>query len=179
MSLNVTIGNMDKVLSDLKTYPGEITKVINNEFKVFGIQTAGEAKRLAPVNEGRLRQSINDVLTDLRISVAANVNYAPYLEFGTKGFAAAYIGSLPADWQEFASQYKGAGGGTFAEMLRAIKDWVRLKGIASGKDVDQAAYRIAKSILIKGIRPHPFLYPAYAHQKINLIKNLKSRLNAK
>lgn len=178
MSLKLTIGNLDKVLSEVKSYPRQIEKIINNEFKVFGINTANEAKRLAPVNEGRLREGISDETSNLRVRVGSDVDYAPYLEFGTKGFAAAYVGSLPADWQSFANEYKGEKGGTFADMLRSIKDWVRLKGIATGKDVDQAAYRIAKSILIKGIRPHPFLFPAFEHQKEKLIKNLINQLNA-
>jgi hypothetical protein len=40
------------------------------------------------------------------------------------------------------------------------------------------AYVIARSILQKGLRPQPFLIPAYEQEKPKLIKRLKELLNA-
>ena len=46
-----------------------------------------------------------------------------------------------------------------------------------GKDdynrLHDAAYAIALSILRKGTRPHPFLYPAYQQTREKLIENIK------
>jgi len=36
MPLTLTIGNLDKVLADLKAAPKDIDRIINNEFKAFG-----------------------------------------------------------------------------------------------------------------------------------------------
>ena len=179
MPLSLEIKNLDKVLSEIKSYPADIEKIINNEFKVFGQGTVNDAKRLAPVNEGRLRESIATFPENLKVTISVNVDYAAYLEFGTKSFAASYVATLPPDWQSFAAEFKGGSPGSFKELVMRIKEWVRLKGFASGKDIDQAAYLIAVKIVRNGIRPHPYLYPSFMKNKIELIRNLKAQLNAK
>lgn len=179
MSLNLTIKNLDKTLAEIKSYPQDIERIINNEFKAFAINMSTDAKINAPVNEGALRESINFNLGSLSLAVGAYIEYAAYLEFGTKSFAEAYVSSLPEDWQELALQSKGSGGGTFADLLLAIMKWVQLKGIATGKDIQQASYLIARKIVRFGIKPQPFLYPAFEKNKIELIENLKVQLNVK
>jgi hypothetical protein len=172
--LELKLKNIDKVFENIKSYPEDLKKVINNEFKAFGIGTVNDAKRLASVNEGFLRNNISSNSSDLKVSISVNVDYAAYLEFGTKSFAASYVSLLPPDWQTFAAEYKGRGGGSFKEFVMNITEWVRLKGI----DI-KAAYPIALKILKTGIRPHPYLLPAFEKNKIELIKNLKAQLNAK
>lgn len=181
MPLSLTIGNLDKVLAEIKSYPKDIERIINNEFTAFGEGTANDAKRNAPVNEGALRESINYLpdVENLRVSVGAYIEYAAYLEFGTKAFAEAYVATLPEDWQAFAAEHKGGGEGTFAELIQAIMKWVELKGIATGKDIKQASYLIARKIVREGIHAHPYLYPAFEKNKIELIEHLKAQLNAK
>lgn len=205
MALSLEIKNLDKVIAEIKAYPQDVEKIINNEFKNFGAATVNEAQRLAPVDEGKLRQSISSEQTNLQVSIAANVDYAAYIEFGTKGFAEAYVSTLPAEWQEFAAQYRGPGGGSFKQLVERITEWVHRKGLGSGYQAPigitgtyslktrkrtgskatqgvedkQVAYLIARKILVKGISAHPFLYPAFEHQKIALIENLKTQLPAK
>lgn len=193
MPLNLSIKNLEQLTAEIKAYPQDIEKIINAEFKLFGQSTANNAKQLSPINEGALRGSINFTVDNLHVAVGAYIEYAAFLEFGTKSFAASYVATLPTDWQEFAAQYKGSGGGSFADLLRSIMKWVELKGIgafqtASGKSSKsksslasqkQAAYLIARSIIQKGIREHPFLYPAFEINKVELINNLKRELNVK
>lgn len=176
---SINIKNIEGIKEAIKNNPKDVDKIINNEFKAFGLNTANDAKQKAPVNEGALRESISTEATDLKVSVGAYIEYAAFLEFGTKKFAEAYVAGLPDEWQQFAAQFKGASSGSFAQMLAAIKKWVMLKGIASGKDIDQAAYLIARKILINGIRQQPFLYPAFEKNKLELIEYLKAQLNAK
>ncbi len=191
-TLSINIAGLDATLAEIKAYPQDVERIINREFTVFAQGTVNDAKSLAPVDEGRLRQSIGFVPGELQITITVNVDYAAYLEFGTKSFADAYVASLPQDWQVFAAQYKGAGGGNFQEMVMRIKEWVKRKGFASTYSVgshrktrvgaaneDQAAYAIAVSIVRKGIRPHPYLFPAFEKNKLELIANLKAQLNAK
>jgi hypothetical protein len=56
--------------------------------------------------------------------------------------------------------------------------WVKRKGIGNGKNDKGVAYVIARSILQKGLRPQPFLIPAYEQEKPKLIQRLKKLLNA-
>lgn len=204
-SISLTIKNIDKIKAEVAAYPQDVDRIINNEFKAFGELTVNEAQRLAPVNEGTLRESISAVVGQKTVSIAVNVDYAAYLEFGTKSFAQAYVSTLPEDWQEFAAQYRGQGGGSFQEMVMRITMWVHSKGLGSGYQAPigitgtyslkarkrlgsgakqqmqdkQVAYLIARSILRKGIPAQPYLYPAFEHQKIALIDNLKAQLPAK
>lgn len=204
-TISLTIKNLEAVREEIKAYPQQVDRIINNEFKAFGQGTENEAKRLAPVNEGTLRESISATTSDKQVAIAVNVDYAAYLEFGTKGFAQSYVAGLPSDWQEFAAQYRGQGGGSFQEMLMRITMWVHSKGLGSGYQAPigitgtysvktrkrtgskstqesqdkSAAYLIARKILIKGIPAQPYLFPAYEKELISLISNLKAQLPAK
>lgn len=195
-SLNIDISsnvNFDKITQETKVF-------IDGELEGFGFETVGMAKALAPSDEGFLRNSITFDKTPLNVEIVVACNYAAYLEFGTRVFAAEYVSSLPGDWQAFAAQYKGGGGGSFEEFVMRLTEWVHRKGLGAGgpgkpigvagtysiktgkrtgnkntqaEQDKSAAYAIARKILRVGIRPHPFLYPAVQE---NLIK-LKQRLN--
>ncbi len=178
-ALRIDFKGLDATLAMLKGVPAQAEKDINLEFKEFGKQTVNDAVLLAPVNEGFLKRAIRFDAVPLAVTISVNVDYAAYIEFGTKSFAAAHVATLPADWQAFAAQYRGKGDGNFKDFVMILTTWVRLKGFATGKDINQAAYAIALSILRKGIRPHPYLFPAYEKNKLELIRNLKSILNAK
>ncbi len=155
--------------SKIKQYENEI----QDELNVWALETATLAKQYAPVHEGQLRGSINANFDGkLKASVTVAVNYAAYIEFGTKKFGAAYVSTLPNDWATFASQYKGSGGGSFEQFVKNITEWVRLKGIPI-----EAAYPIARKILRDGIKPHPYLYPAFVKTKPELIENIKKVLS--
>lgn len=171
--LNETIGKLDKFNKTVQT---EIKDEVNAS--ALSIQT--NAKRLAPVNLGNLRNTIYLVEqsknnSSYMFSVGAAASYAPYIEFGTGGKV-----SIPNGFESYAAQFKGKAGGTFKEMLRALTMWVERKGIASGKKSKSVAYMIAVSILRKGLRPHPFLLPAFEQERPklkakieNIIKNVK------
>lgn len=156
-------GKFDKMTAEVRV-------IVNDEFNAFGLEAVGLAKTLAPVDEGFLRNSITFEQGDLVVEVIVTAHYAAYLEFGTRKFAAEYVSTLPIEWQDFAAQFKGGGGG-FEDFFANIFDWVKRKGIEP-----KAAYPIAISILRNGVRPQPFLYPAIEKCKIELIKNLKTVL---
>jgi HK97 gp10 family phage protein len=200
-SLNIDItGDFNKKLDKIKS---DVSAIVADELNAFGIETVAMAKTLAPVDEGFLRNSITFDKFPLAVEIIVAANYAAYLEFGTRAFAAAYVSSLPVEWQEFAAQFKGGGGGSFQEFVMRLTEWVHRKGLGAGgpgkpigvtgtysiktgkrtgnkvtqeSEDKSAAYRIALSILRKGIRPHPFLYPAIEVNKKILIDNLKAVL---
>lgn len=177
---------------------GDVNDIINRKTRLLldqveeivfevGNDIVNDAKRLAPVDESKLRNSITYApvksKNQIKIDVIAATNYAAYIEFGTRGFAQKYVSSLPKEWKDFAARFKGKGGGSFDEFVMRLTRWVRMKKIGATYDTktrkrvrqgkqsaattDAAtAYAIALHIMRKGIRPQPFLYPA-----IN--KNLK------
>lgn len=197
MPLSLNIKNLDKVLAEVKAYPQDWEKIINNEFKIFGTNVTNEAKTRVPKNEGALAASNQSSTTPLEVKIFANADYAGYIEFGTKSFAAAYVSTLPAEWQTLANEVRAGAsrGGTFKELVMKIAMWVRLKGITGTYSVKtrkrtgsksvqetqnmQAAYAIARKIVTVGIPAQPFLMPSFEHQKLELIRNLKAQLNAK
>ena len=146
---------------------------ISDELMAFGFDVERDAKQLVPVDEGFLKNSISSVPGNLKVEIVVNADYAAYVEFGTRKFAAAYIATLPPTWQAFASKFRGTGGGSFAEFVASLMRWCKVKGID-----EKAAYPIARSILLNGIKAQPFLYPAFEKNKPELIKRLKALLNA-
>ena len=170
----------------------DVSKMLVVYLNDWANEVARLAKQNAPVNEGKLRQSIQAEYANennIVASVGVAVNYAAYLEFGTRSYAGAYVSSLPNDWQTYAASFKGKGGGTFDEMLLNIMDWVRSKqlsgtysvktqrrtGALGARDFEDAevAYPIALAIIRKGIKAQPYLYPATVEANDNLIKKIK------
>lgn len=182
----LTISGLQETLAKLD--PKKYEQKIQQSFDNFGLRTETDAKLNAPVDEGRLRNAIYSKSLPVAAEIGCAVDYAAYLEFGTRKFAAEYVASLPATWQELAGTFKGGGGGSFEEFVRVLTEWVIRKGFAaeitasgnkskSASSVaaqHQAAYLIVRSILIKGIRPHPFLYLAVTKNMDRLLIDLKN-----
>ncbi len=193
--ITINIKDLDKAFASIDKYSKQVEQEVNLELKAFGDNTATMAIEKAPVDESALKLSIKSNPEHLKVSVTVNVDYAAYVEFGTKSFAAEYVGSLPATWQEFAAQFKGGGGGgNFMSFFYKIFEWVQRKGFAAAYSIKsqkrsnakvsianerEAAYLIALSIVKKGIKPHPYLIPAFEANKKLLIDHLKAVLNAK
>lgn len=186
--------NTSEIVQNITVAKSKITQTVQNELNAFGQNTVNDAKRMAPVNEGVLRNSISFKKERLKVTITVNVDYAAYVEFGTKSFAAKYVATLPTEWKDFAKKFQGkAGKGSMEEFVLRIMEWVRKKGIAGTYSVKtkqrtgpkgarnfedaEAAYGIALAIIRKGIRPHPFLFPAFQKNKLELIKNLKAQLS--
>ena len=172
--LSIKLNGLDNLIATVE----KTAKRAESETKValtkFAKNTETEAKRLAPANEGRLRNSVNGTVDGFTAKITVTADYAAYLEFGTRKFAARYVATLPQDWQSYAATFRGKGGGTFDQFIQDIMQWVRQKGIGglktkSGRTseskssldaMQQVAYAIALNILQNGIRPQPFVYPA-------------------
>lgn len=59
-------------------------EAIAKALETIGLVAEGYAKRLAPVDTGRLRNSISHARDEDSAYIGTNVEYAPYVEFGTK-----------------------------------------------------------------------------------------------
>lgn len=138
-------------------------------------------------NNGHLAGSISGSVTGMQAKIVVASNYAAYIEFGTRKFAAKYVATLPSDWKTYAATFKGKGGGTLDQFIQDIMEWVRQKGIgglktksgnvSESKDslaaMQSAAYAIALNILQNGIRAQPYLYPAVVKNTKPLIDDIK------
>lgn len=176
-SIFIDTSQLTKGADRFKNMGSQLESVVDDVLNANAIELEEKAKQRAPVNEGLLKGQISaNVSGHLRKEIAVNAFYAAYIEFGTGAYAAAYASSLPPTWAEYAQKFKGKGNGTFAEMLTNLQTWVRLKGIAQGNEIKSVAYLIARSILRNGIKPHPFLYPAFAQQKPILEQDLENAL---
>ncbi len=192
----IKIEGLDKALArfDVKKYVPQVMEC----FDKFGLSVELKAKQLAPVDEGHLKGSIFQQPGRFSSTVGASVNYAAYLEFGTRKFAASYVASLPAQWQELAQSKRGGSSGTFEQFVLRLTEWVHRKGLGTGlagkigvagtystktrkrtggkdtqaKEDRQVAYLIARKIMKNGIKAQPFLYPAFNISKEQLIKQL-------
>jgi|688.fasta_scaffold517093_2 HK97 gp10 family phage protein len=140
------------------------TTVLSNELAASALAIQKNAKRNAPGNFGKLKQSINiDLSNDLFKSVFSTEGYAPYVEFGTKGNA-----RIPAGYEAFAAQFKGKKGSTMKEFYKAIELWMSRKGIDK-----KFAFVIIRKILTKGVPAQPFMLPAYEQEKPKLLRRLR------
>ena len=174
MAFAVSLSGMKELEGKLNKLTTALKEDVGNEINASALKIENQAKRLAPVNFGQLRNQI--ALTkdsELTYTVAANASYSAYVEFGTGPQV-----SVPADFTSYAQQFKGKSGGKFKDMVDALTLWVKRKGVGNGKNDKGLAYVIALSILRKGMRPQPFLVPAYEMEKPKLIQRLNKLLNA-
>lgn len=188
------VKGLQAAVEALKKVQARTVEKVEKEMKYFGEHTVLEAKRRAPVDEEHLRNSITYevIKIDNKITVEVIVanDYAAFVEFGTKKFAARHVASLPQDWRSFAAAYRGKTGGGTDDLLLKITEWVKRKGFAahrtkggnkstsksSTEAQENAAYVIALRILQNGIRPHPYLFPAFEITQKELLDNLRNEL---
>lgn len=182
MAITIEIKNIDEAFKKFDNMSKTVKKDIKNEVAASALNIQSNAKKLAPVNLGKLRQSIyiNETSkgpNEFMFTIGAAAKYAPYIEFGTGGKV-----RIPAGFAEEASKFKGKKEGRLKDMVSALMEWGLKKGyIKSGKGARQHAYFMALKILREGLRPRPFLIPSFQAEmpklviKIkNVIKNAKS-----
>jgi len=170
--ITVKAEGIEAVMAKFKSYSVEAQADIQAAINDWADRTARDAKQLVSANssnEGMLLNSIHPDYGTGSASVVASAKYAAYIEFGTRKYAANYVGSLPGDWASYANTFKGRTGGSFKDMLLNIMQWCKSKGIDR-----KAAYPIAISILRNGIRPRPFLYPSVNKNLPLLMQDIKA-----
>lgn len=107
--MSKTVKGLEKVLKSLNKLPQDLNPKIDATLKANADEIARNAKRLAPVDLGKLRQSIALIkVSDKEYKVIANASnlapYAAYVEFGTGGYV-----RVPAEMQDIAILFKGKG----------------------------------------------------------------------
>ena len=175
MAFVVNLNGLKDIQDALKNIDVKLKQDVGDEINASALKILTDAKRLAPVNFGQLKNQIAlEPINDLTYAVEAKASYSAYVEFGTGPQV-----SVPADFTSYAAQFKGKKGGKFKDFVDALTLWVKRKGIGDGKNDRGLAFVIARSILSKGMRPQPFLIPSYETEKPKLIQRLKKLLDVK
>ena len=89
--------NTDEVLSALE-------KAKKRGLEAIGLVAEGHAKKITPVDTGRLRNSIAHAVDDDAAYIGTNVEYAPYVELGAQGRKGVHM--LQQAATEHADEYK-------------------------------------------------------------------------
>ena len=171
--IKVNVSNTKKVLAAIEKYGDEAVQELGDVVKIKALTMVDKAQSLVPRNKSTLALSIKqEQKTPLSYDVGTKEPYAPYVEFGT-GVKV----KVPPEFKYLADRAKRQPKGSFKEGLKDIKRWCKAKGID-----EKYAYIIFVNILNNGIRPRPFMYPAYLEGKRTFLKDIKDtikRLNKK
>ena len=89
--------NTDEVLSALE-------KAKKRGLEAIGLVAEGHAKKITPVDTGRLRNSISHAADDEAAYIGTNVEYAPYVELGSPTIKAHHM--LQKAATEHTDEYK-------------------------------------------------------------------------
>ena len=89
--------NTDEVLSALE-------RAKKRGLEAIGLTAEGHAKKITPVDTGRLRNSISHKTDDEAAYIGTNVEYAPYVELGARGRPGVHM--LQRAASEHGNEYK-------------------------------------------------------------------------
>ena len=89
--------NTDEVLAALK-------RAKKRGLEAIGLVAEGHAKKITPVDTGRLRNSISHATDDEAAYIGTNVEYAPYVELGSPTIKAHHM--LQKAATEHTDEYK-------------------------------------------------------------------------
>lgn len=179
------VKGLDQLQKKINNLPKELVERIDGELESSCQNVVLAAKANAPKNIAALSQSISFAGSNLGYTIRVGAKYGHIMEFGSKSKV-----SVPSELTAYASSFKGQpSGGTWSEFLEAMKKWVRRKGIGATYNVakrrknrqtkdqlDSIAYLIAMSIAKKGVKPQPFLFPAFFNERPKLIRNVASAI---
>ena len=163
------IKGVKDTINAFKRYGDEGLALLSAETQSAANEMTAKAKKYAPKDQGGLAQEIQpQTIDELNYRVVSGADYSGYVEFGTGKRVA-----IPAEFTSLASKWKGKGKGNFKDGLGSIRRWCKLHGID-----EDAAYPIFMSILDKGLRARPFMYPAFVEIRAKYPKDLERALKA-
>ena len=87
--VDINFRKIDRLQTAMKQMPGLITEELGNAVRDLVLLVEAEAKKLCPVDTGKLRASITPVIESWAAGyIGTNTEYAPYVEFGTRKMTA-------------------------------------------------------------------------------------------
>jgi HK97 gp10 family phage protein len=110
--IKVKLEGLETAIRNLHSWEKEKIRLVANQYDRSALAIEKNAKQKVPVDVGRLRSDIQKQVTKsdhnrvVNAEVFNTVKYAPFVEFGTGDGAT----QIPAEQQEYASQFKGKTG---------------------------------------------------------------------
>lgn len=95
-----------KITDNSSHIKGMMGQAVERALDAIGLQAEGYAKKLCPVDTGRLRNSISHAVEKDSVYIGTNVEYAPYVELGTSKPKKAARPYLKPAATEHSSEYK-------------------------------------------------------------------------
>ena len=174
--INVLVIGLADLENEVKRASQKIQDEVDAELEAGAMNFVTLAKRdLASQggDRGTLLRSISyNKIDKFDYVVSARTFYAAFIEFGTKSKFNPYPGT-----EEYASKFKGEKQSGAIRLIDAIRGWVKRKGIAKDKDVNQVAFLIARSIYKNGINPKPFFFKQMPIIQNQITKNIRTVLD--
>ena len=101
----MAVKGLKEVLKSLEKFGDEAKQMVADTTIAVAHEIEADAKRLAPVKDGFLRNQIFTQEVDvLNYEVVAGAYYSAYMEFGTGGLV-----EVPEEMKDIAIQFKGKG----------------------------------------------------------------------
>lgn len=159
----VAIQGLGALQAQLRGLGSEMKKEIGLEleaaaYEMHGLATTNLTNNDS-IDQGLLKASLQVLRNRAtgEVYFEATAFYAPFVEFGTKGRV-----QVPPEWASYAMKFKGLKNGDLAQFKSSMLDWVIRKGIMpEDGNQEKLANYIVILILTYGLKPRPFMYPAY------------------
>ena len=162
----IELTGWDEFINKAGGLPRELQEEFAGEVELSAAKWEDLAKSAAPVDQGFLQRNIKAVeVSELEWDVLVNQNYAPFVEFGTKSKV-----SIPAGLEGYAAEFKGQGQGGNAKTF--IYAWMNRVGIPVNLQ-----WVTFISIIVHGIKPHPYLFPQQAIVEPEFLQHLQNIVN--
>lgn len=176
-------------LRRLKDLSKDAQQVVDDELTAGVLEMVKISKRLAPVDEGLLRNSIGANTTKrFQKEFFANAFYSAYREFGTGKKV-----KIPSGYENMARAAKNLPKrGSAMQFFYRLVQWVHRKNITGTYSVKtqrrtgnaktqaqqdyEAAYLIMREILKNGSKPTPFMIPAYEQVRTKIPGKILKRI---
>lgn len=153
----------------LKELPKELQNKVAGELEDGAKRMVQGAKRDAPGDQGLLRGEITHfAVGPLTFMVVSGADYSGYVEFGTRSRV-----QIPAGLEEYAAEVKLQKGISSLSAKEAIYGWCKRKGIDP-----KLWFPIYRSLMTKGMHPHPFFFKQLARVEPEIIKNVQRILDS-
>ena len=164
--LNFNIKGFDKLQSKISKLPKDLQDEVVGEIQAWGYDVNREQQSLISeykiVDNGALRQNTKAVPDNSGVILISNVYYAPFVEFGTGAKV-----KVPAELNEYASQFRGKSKGDFKDFVEKMKVWLKRKG-----GNPKFAFIAALNIIKNGQEARPYFFPPYLRKRGELTKRI-------
>lgn len=113
IKLSIPQSEINKVVKEVNRRSSTYEANVAKELFKGALDIESGAKQRAPVDTGRLRSSIQSKIDhkDISAEVTANVDYAPYVEFGTGLYAKELLAGKPREMVQHAREFFKTGRG--------------------------------------------------------------------